>query len=579
MVTIGALVKQLCSKTMAAIVFVVCLPRFVLRRVRKWSKLEEEDMETDLPFQHNSEATPPSWLHLEEGLAHVKVESLGEPEQTALLNSTPLLTRGHDKVAGALSEAQSPNTDVAASADPSVVESLSCETIKGSRSTDPVDPQPSPFSGGLPGLEVPSPWPLVHCQSDSIGSHDLPVSFLMQRSSPLAADRCTCPLSPGPSRSEANRQRPTSAVGPFLQSTITRSKSAPIGVLKLEPRSSQESEEKDNSKSKDAKAPQAGQQKHSKSHLSHLMCAVSSDIGQRKSMEDYHVVATGESISSHKSPRIEAFLGVFDGHNGPEAAKFSSENLMHFLLQEYAKDCGIAAALKGAFQSCEDALFGQWKGGLFGDSGTTGLACVIVSDGHMHLANVGDCRAVLSKSGRAEALTKDHRPGSPDERARIIGSGGFLDSDDYLNGEIGVSRAIGDFHLDSIKKPEGSGALISEPDLYDIALGSECEFVIMASDGLWDVLSNQRAVDIARGELDETQSAEKAAEKLVFEAKLKESRDNITVGLVVLRELPFPARKSTRKRFVNSRLRLNSKSLMDLKQALQTAEDTVPRPV
>lgn len=544
-------------------------------------------METDVSFQHNSEAPLPSWVNLQEGLTEIIVESVGDSAQAGHLNSTPLLNTGSDELTSVLIEAPSANTTTAASAagaqsiavEPSVEPSLSWETVKGSAAMDPIEAYPSPFRAGPPGLEVSNQQPLLHCQSDSIGSQDLPVSSLTRGGCPQTGDMCDCPLSPGHSRSEVNRRRPRTAVGPFLQSTITRSKSAPIGGLKLETRPVQESKEKGDSDSKDGKAGLVKPQENSVSTLSHLKCAVSSDIGQRKSMEDCYVVVMRDGIASHKSPHIEAFVGVFDGHNGPEAAKFSSENLMGFLLQEYTGDRGIAAALKRAFQTCENALLGQWRGGSFGDSGTTALACVIVSDEHMHLANVGDCRAVLSRCGRAEAVTKDHRPGSPDERARILGSGGFLDSDDYLNGEIGVSRAIGDFHLDSIKKPEGHGALISEPDLYDIALGKECEFLIMASDGLWDVLSNQRAVDIARSELDETRSAEKAADKLVFEAKLKESRDNITVGLVVLQDMPFPARKSTRRRFVNSRLRLNSKSLMDLKQALQTAEDTIPRPV
>lgn len=63
-------------------------------------------------------------------------------------------------------------------------------------------------------------------------------------------------------------------------------------------------------------------------------------------------------------------------------------------------------------------------------------------------------------------VTHDHKPGN--ERERILAAGGFLDGEQYLNGEIGVSRAIGDFHLqaEGIKKLDGSGPLIAVPEIH-----------------------------------------------------------------------------------------------------------------
>ncbi|CAD7697417.1 unnamed protein product [Ostreobium quekettii] len=352
---------------------------------------------------------------------------------------------------------------------------------------------------------------------------------------------------------------------------ITRTRSAPMPPRPPEPEpKGQEFGQGRQGESKDGEEKQSGR-------YANVLCGGSADIGQRRTMEDYFIAGRAGECGAGAESQIEAFVGVFDGHNGPEAAQFASENFMPFLAEACAQGSGIAPALRAVFQRCEADLYAAWRGGSFGESGTTALVCVLTSDGHLRVANAGDCRAVLSRAGRAEALTQDHKPGCQAERGRIIAAGGYLDDDDYLNGEIGVSRCIGDFHLGAIKKPDdGSGALIPDPDLYNVEVTSECEFVILGSDGLWDVLSNQRAVDLARGELDESRSAEKAAKKLVFEAKCKDGRDNITAALMALCPLPFPARKSARRQFVNSRLRLNSRSLMDLKQALQSAEGAPP---
>ncbi|CAD7703962.1 unnamed protein product [Ostreobium quekettii] len=357
--------------------------------------------------------------------------------------------------------------------------------------------------------------------------------------------------------------------------TVTRTRSAPMPWRMPSP--DPEGQEAVDVK-KEPKKLMGGEAGSKGGRCEHVLCAAADDIGQRRSMEDRSFAGTGKNACC---PKIGAFLGVFDGHNGAQAAQFSSEHFMPFLADALSGGLSVGEALEGAFRRCEEALFDAWKEGEVGDAGTTALVCALTSDDHLHLANAGDCRAVLSRSGRAEALTKDHKPGNELEKRRILACGGFLDDDGYLNGEIGVSRCFGDFHLSGIKRPrDGGGPLIATPDLVDEELSPSCEFVIVGSDGLWDVLSNQRAVDMVRAELNESRSAEKAAEKLVFEAKLKESRDNITAGLMVLRDLPLPARRTERKRFVNSRLRLSSRSLMDLKHAIQNADAMpLPRPI
>lgn len=66
------------------------------------------------------------------------------------------------------------------------------------------------------------------------------------------------------------------------------------------------------------------------------------------------------------------------------------------------------------------------------------------------VANAGDCRAVLCRNGKAFELSCDHKPFSPSEKARIVAAKGTVDGDGYLNGQLSVARALGNWHLEVI---------------------------------------------------------------------------------------------------------------------------------
>ncbi|CAH8339667.1 unnamed protein product [Eruca vesicaria subsp. sativa] len=124
-----------------------------------------------------------------------------------------------------------------------------------------------------------------------------------------------------------------------------------------------------------------------------------------------------------------------------------------------------------------------------------GSCCVtaLIKDGNLVVSNAGDCRAVLSVGGFAEALTSDHRPSREDERNRVESLGGYVDTFNSvcrIQGSLAVSRGIGDAHL--------KRWVISEPETKILRINPQHEFLILASDGLWEKVGNQEAVDIAR---------------------------------------------------------------------------------
>ncbi|KFM28949.1 Protein kinase and PP2C-like domain-containing protein [Auxenochlorella protothecoides] len=159
--------------------------------------------------------------------------------------------------------------------------------------------------------------------------------------------------------------------------------------------------------------------------------------------------------------------------------------------------------------------------------GSTALL-VLLSCRRAALAWVGDGRAVLCRGGRALALTAEHTPGLEGERARIARAGGRLTGREggLRLGAAGlsVSRAIGDLDL----RQDG---LIPDADKLEVDLRPQDDFVILASDGLWDVMTNQEAVCLVQ---DTVKHPTMCAQRLVEAALARGSGDNITCIVAML---------------------------------------------
>lgn len=78
--------------------------------------------------------------------------------------------------------------------------------------------------------------------------------------------------------------------------------------------------------------------------------------------------------------------------------------------------------------------------------------CFQLHPGPVCCCCAGDSRAVISQSGKAIELTRDHKPHEPSERERIESSGGYVCQEGLLNGELAVARAIGDYHIPELKQ-------------------------------------------------------------------------------------------------------------------------------
>ncbi|CAN6825751.1 unnamed protein product [Brassica oleracea var. botrytis] len=270
--------------------------------------------------------------------------------------------------------------------------------------------------------------------------------------------------------------------------------------------------------------------------------------GAKQFMEDEHICIDdlvdhlGASLDSSS---LSAFYGVFDGHGGTDAALFVRKNILRFIIEDTYFPLCVKKAIKNAFLKA-DYQFAD-DSSLDISSGTTALAALIFGR-RLIIANAGDCRAVLGRRGRAIELSKDHKPNCITEKTRIENLGGVV-YDGYLNGQLSVARAIGDWHM---KGPRGSACpLTPEPELQETDLSEDDEFLIMGCDGLWDVMSSQCAVTIARKALMIHNDPERCSRELVREALKRNTCDNLTVVVVCFSPDP-PQRMEVR---VQSRVR------------------------
>ncbi|KAH7404411.1 hypothetical protein KP509_15G024500 [Ceratopteris richardii] len=288
--------------------------------------------------------------------------------------------------------------------------------------------------------------------------------------------------------------------------------------------------------------------------------------GRRREMEDTAVAIPSFMKISKCSPSDKAkndadlsdlhFYAVYDGHGGSQASIYCAQRFHHALEEEItlfsltgSSEIGDwKSAISSCFMKVDKEVGGICPYGTCDDIHSTADCCsgtiapenvgttavvAVMSSSHIVIANCGDSRALLCKGGEAIALSQDHKPERVDETRRIEAAGGCVTpwKGYRVAGLLALSRAIGDRYLKRY--------VIAEPDMVYLERSDEDEFLILASDGLWDVIDNESACHVARrcfasSQRDDLASAT-AASTLVKLAFSKGSQDNISVVVVDLR--------------------------------------------
>ncbi|XP_010464843.1 PREDICTED: protein phosphatase 2C 37 [Camelina sativa] len=278
--------------------------------------------------------------------------------------------------------------------------------------------------------------------------------------------------------------------------------------------------------------------------------------GRRRDMED--AVSIHPSFLQRNSENLH-FYGVFDGHGCSHVAEKCRERLHDIVKEEVEvmaseevwketmtkcfkkmdkevsqRECNLVVTGANRKNSCRCELQSPQCDAV----GSTAVVSVVTPE-KIVVSNCGDSRAVLCRNGVAIPLSVDHKPDRPDELIRIQKAGGrviYWDGARVL-GVLAMSRAIGDNYL----KPY----VIPDPEVTVTDRTDEDECLILASDGLWDVVPNETACGVARmclrgadsvdGE-DSHNACSDAALLLTKLALARQSSDNVSVVVVDLRK-------------------------------------------
>jgi len=234
-----------------------------------------------------------------------------------------------------------------------------------------------------------------------------------------------------------------------------------------------------------------------------------------------------EDMSQVETGPFGTFVGIYDGHGGPEASRCIND-CMYIHVQKYAGKQGSMSSdiLCKGFKDTEDKFFDivrkAWA--MKPQIAAVGSCCLVgvVCSSKLYIASLGDSRAVLgsysSDTGTvvARQVSKEHNASIEAVRDEL-----FAEHEDdpqivvlkhgvwRVKGLIQVSRSIGDFYLKKaeynrepliarfrLSEPLKKPVMSAEPECSVINLGPQDEFIIFASDGLWEHLSNKEAVEI-----------------------------------------------------------------------------------
>ncbi|XP_003454526.1 protein phosphatase 1G [Oreochromis niloticus] len=183
------------------------------------------------------------------------------------------------------------------------------------------------------------------------------------------------------------------------------------------------------------------------------------------------------------------------------------------------------------------------------DSGTTAVVALIRGK-QLIVANAGDSRCVVSERGKAVDMSYDHKPEDEVELARIKNAGGKVTMDGRVNGGLNLSRAIGDhFYKRNKSLPPEEQMISAMPDVKVLTLNEDHDFMVIACDGIWNVLSSQEVVDFISERIKPDQNGKTRALSLIVEELLDHCLapdtsgdgtgcDNMTCVIVTFRPHP-----------------------------------------
>lgn len=291
--------------------------------------------------------------------------------------------------------------------------------------------------------------------------------------------------------------------------------------------------------------------------LGDIRYAVSGMQGWRPEMEDTHIAYL--DVCGLKD---FAIFGVYDGHGGSLTSLYVQKHFLEVLkrqdhFQLYAslpaqslRDHPIGlellqSAMLMTFLELDEIMSKNTDRMKAGDDGSHKLdrsgctACmIVVTPKHILCVNAGDSRAIYRTGGYTVQLSFDHKPQNEEERNRIEAAGGYI-SMKRVDGDLAVSRGLGDFQFKaSPELPPDRQKVSCIPDFVLVDRNRHHDqFIVLACDGIWDVLSCRQCGELIQTILNEgEENISLVVEELLDVCLDRQSKDNMTALLVA-----FPA--------------------------------------
>lgn len=272
--------------------------------------------------------------------------------------------------------------------------------------------------------------------------------------------------------------------------------------------------------------------------------------GLKKTLQDRYV-------SDEAMEELGVYFGVFDGHGGTQVADHAAKQLHKNIMGQFrqkqvqpaSRDEKIRAAIKEAFVQTDKEILSMAERKKFEQVGSTAVCALLHGNPKLGTAlrlvvpNLGDSRAVLCRGGQAVAVSDDHKPQRVDEKKRIERAGGLVLQ---VRGAMRVAASTNPNSMSKAARREYQGLAmtrsfgdlyfkqpvmlsVAEPEIQIIPLTDKDLFLVLATDGIYDVLSNQEMVDLALKHWDDP---EEAAKNVVRSAYKRGSEDNLTVLVI-----------------------------------------------
>ena len=249
------------------------------------------------------------------------------------------------------------------------------------------------------------------------------------------------------------------------------------------------------------------------------------NIVYRKNMEDYHCIKQTLLKDSTFS-----YFGIFDGHSGKDVASYLSKNFHKILSTQLEKNYfsdnkisninseKIINAINNSFEIADKEIINNQK--YSNNVGSTATIILLYKDSNntrnFICANVGDTKGFLISRNSILQITKDHKCTDAKEVERIKKNGGIV-FNGRVFGTLMLTRSFGD------KEMKNYG-LIVNPSYYEKKISDSDSFIVVASDGVWDVISEDEILKIGQTKI----SSEKFSRKIVDLAKERDTRDNVS---------------------------------------------------